>query len=915
MRNAIKHALIVLLFGTLPPTYLYAQRSTQDSERAALKILNVNTGETISSLSGGSGITSISYSPDGKTIAVGNSEGKVSLLNVTDGRKVGEFEGQAGAVQSVAFSRDGKKLASGSWDKTITVWDLATGQAKQVLKSGEAILSVAFSPGGDLLASGGLDKTVSIWELSSGKVLRDSQRHSDAVRSVAFSPDGEILASGADDGTVKLWNAQTGAELATLTGHVGAVESIAFSPDGALLASGSADETVGVWDLKTKSLRQTLRGHSSAVHSVAFSPDGTKLGSGGYDQTVKLWEVSTGKELSTFDNRGGVVNSVAFSPDGKAIAYGSSPTRRTTPTLHILAVGINNDPSKKLRPFYASKDAEDFASALQGIAKNKFGRVNTHLLLGKDATRKNIEAAFMRIIAEAKTFDTFVFFYSGKGASLEQRPGGNAQFYLLPVDTPSQAPAIVKKSGISAPLLQSWLNRIEARHQLLLLDSSRSARGFETFIARLRRDEKLIEDFQIRDTAIIAVTGISFEFDSIKNGLLTYTVLQCLSTDCASSQGDITAQSLITFTLEKNPQHLNQFHNAVSRKWVKKYPGSAGKVTFYSAGKDFPLGSPSAGPQTHVIEGGGRRSGALSAQHDQTLGAVRRESFRARGREAGPLFITTGNRPLAGAGKNYALLFGTDQYEHMEQLSNPIRDARAIADELKVNYGFDSPVLVTDATKKEIINHLRVLKNREYAPEDQLFIFFAGHGHYIEEFKQGYIVAKDSKSEDEFGESYLDYAVLKNLINSIPCEHIFLVIDACFSGTIDEGVVKHRGLNERSSTMTASEFFNRKVKYKTRKYLTSGGKEYVPDGRPGRHSPFTTRLLEALRTWGGDNGYMTIKGIAAAMDGLEPEPFLGEWGDNEPGSDFVFIVTKQKDGQAASARRHKSLEETPAPQP
>jgi WD40 repeat protein len=111
--------------------------------------------------------------------------------------------GHTGPVNSVAFHPNGRTLASG--DVTARPWDLATRQTTTVLTSETGVKSVAFSPDGRTLASASTDRTVRLWDPATGQPTAALFGHTEFVRSAAFSPDGHTLGTAGMDGTVRLW--------------------------------------------------------------------------------------------------------------------------------------------------------------------------------------------------------------------------------------------------------------------------------------------------------------------------------------------------------------------------------------------------------------------------------------------------------------------------------------------------------------------------------------------------------------------------------------------------------------------------------------------------------------------------------------------------------------------------------------
>ena len=254
--------------------------------------------------------------------------------------------------------------------------------------------------------------------------------------------------------------------------------------------------------------------------------------------------------------------------------------------------------------------------------------------------------------------------------------------------------------------------------------------------------------------------------------------------------------------------------------------------------------------------------------------------------------IHAGETALANATKlsrnDYALLVLTDNYDNWSPLVNPVFDGRSIATRLQNMYGFHVEVL-ENPSQDLIFRKLREYSERKYEPLDQLLIFFAGHGYFDETFKEGFAVVKESLKEDPGKTSYVSYNRLRNVINVIPCEHLLLMMDVCFGGTFDEAIASARA-DDVYQEISQSDFIIRKLAVKTRKYLTSGGKTYVSDGIPGKHSPFAKRVLDGLNSRGGNDGILTLTELWPYVEKLNPEPRLGKFGDDAPGSEFVFVL-------------------------
>eukprot|EP00038_Savillea_parva_P020944 m.32910 g.32910 ORF g.32910 m.32910 type:complete len:313 (+) comp4945_c1_seq1:63-1001(+) len=237
----------------------------------------------------------------------------------------GTLVGHGGWVTQIATTQEvPDMILSASRDKTIIVWHLtrkegAYGVAKRALKGHSHFVSdVVISSDGQFALSGSWDHTLRLWDLNTGQSVRDPfYGHTKDVLSVAFSADNRQIVSGSRDGTIKLWNT-LGECKYTITedGHTNWVSCVRFSPSTAnpIIVSCGWDRVVKVWSLTNCKLQYDHLGHGEYLNTVTVSPDGSLCASGGKDGKAMLWDLNDGKHLYTLDAEG-IIEALTFSPN------------------------------------------------------------------------------------------------------------------------------------------------------------------------------------------------------------------------------------------------------------------------------------------------------------------------------------------------------------------------------------------------------------------------------------------------------------------------------------------------------------------------------------------------------------------------------------------------------------------------
>jgi WD40 repeat protein len=264
------------------------------------------------------------------------------------------FEGHSRDVESVAFARDGKWVMSGSLDRTLRLWELATGRCIRTFEGHTAeVLSIALSADERWALSGssegsitGSEGPIRLWDVATGHCVRTFKGHESTVDAVALSPDRLWAVSGSSDGTLRLWEVGTGRCVRTFERSVKdvssvtwsedgrkpesvpphlakIVRSVALSADGRLLLSGRLDNTLRLWELATGRCVRTFEGHTAGVFAVAWSADARWALSGSWDKTLRLWEIATGRCVRILQSCDARVTAVALSADGRWAVSGS----------------------------------------------------------------------------------------------------------------------------------------------------------------------------------------------------------------------------------------------------------------------------------------------------------------------------------------------------------------------------------------------------------------------------------------------------------------------------------------------------------------------------------------------------------------------------------------------------------------
>ena len=734
------------------------------------------------------------------------------------------------------------------------------------------------------------------------------------VREAEFSPFRNFFAVAIGNNTLELYDRNW--EL--IFSHQGNSESfggiVSFSPDERFLAYGryKGGNDIAIIRLSDLKVIQILRGHSSWINDLEFSNSGDFLVSASSDETIVIWRWTGGEfgKSAGFDHYEGSVTSVSFSMDDKYL--------------------ISGDQNRMIMIYEAGRDGYKLADQLT----NGRGYVETALFHPERIEfLTGSSNGLRRYRNNGKGFEPVDSVMQNMYIRNQMHFSPDGKYVSIPTGNTLEIWRVGEKEISEADGIY--------RHNENVFGGTFSDDG--QFMTSYGADKRLII-WEISPIGPSRRSMISSWVDDnltpAQRKILTYEVVSELVTrvdeNMRSPRGEFETsndfnnrrEALKDWTLAliqrrmEDHYKIRELDNTTFSVPVQAIIGYNADKAIYKirfieteAGAEIPIREAkilkekweNASIRVSKESTAGKRSNSYanfrliipgtdgSFPVTPVENPFHIETSTRKGVE--PVYYSQIPDPILSQDDSdagvitHALMFATNVYDSFSELVNPVLDASTIASELSENYGVKTEV-VTNPTLTQTVEKIREYASRKYNEDENLIIFFAGHGEYDEIFKEGYVISRDSRADDISKTSYLSHSNLRTMVNNINCKHIFLVMDVCFGGTIDPYLASssHRGSMEMYADIPKEEFIDRKLKYKTRLYLTSGGKEYVPDGRQGFHSPFARRFIEALRKYGGEDGILTTSEILQYVEKVNPQPRFGEFGDNEPGSDFILVA-------------------------
>ncbi len=280
-------------------------------------------------------VTAFAISPDGKTLAVSGYR-EILLTSLPEGKLVARLPGRSMRLHSISFTPDGKTLAAVGGDPAqsgeILIWDFESRKIRHAIAtSTDTLFGGSISPDGKLLACGGADKSIRLYELATGKELRKMDHHEDWVFQTTFGMDSKRLVTAGRDRAAKLIDVESGRFIENVNLLREALTAVTRHPKRDWVAVGGAERVPYLYRMdRPRAMRiaddstliQKFERQDGPITALAISPDGARLAVGAEAGDVRIYETVTGKFVARCSGHQGGIYALQFTLDGASLATG-----------------------------------------------------------------------------------------------------------------------------------------------------------------------------------------------------------------------------------------------------------------------------------------------------------------------------------------------------------------------------------------------------------------------------------------------------------------------------------------------------------------------------------------------------------------------------------------------------------------
>ena len=665
------------------------------------------------------------------------------------------------------------------------------------------------------------------------------------VYHASYSPDGKYILTTGSDNSIIIWNAESGIIYRTLTGLKKKPNIALFSPNNEHILSAGEDNMVSMWDPVGLKISHTFTGHQGPVKSLDISPDGRFIASGSSDKTIRIWEINDKNLLYELKAHKNIVNAVAFHPDGSILATGGADK-----TIILWSVRNGN--------IITSRSAHN--SWIRDIAFSPDGKLLASC--GDDNLIHIWQLPELTRLSTLKGHRSWVQTIDFSPDSRTLISGGHDQLVILWDIFSGKALYQTDKLGhivlsvdicpVRPDFISSCLLSEEIRTWAL---SGLDLAQWKSIPGKVLTKEKIKETRILSEQLIDKDKSIPEEEDHSLPLSQSNPLIEIFSPLPVRGKVTHDKNEILFIGRVSDPDGISAF--LINGRHVKF--SDAGVFQFNMRLE----------PGENLMDiFAVNSSGNLNEQRIFIECIADKSSLQQQ-------LI-----PDISRSRYFALLIGVNDYSdnNILDLDNPIKDAESLKQVLISKYTFenDNVILLNNPSRAELMLTLDDL-GRKLTQNDNLLIFFAGHGYWDEKGKVGYWLPSDANSDNTV--NWFRNSTLRDFIGSIQTRHTMLIADACFSGAI---------FKTRAAFTDAPKSIHRLYELPSRKAMTSGILQEVPD-----ESVFLKFLIKRLDE--NEEKYLPSEAFfssfkTAVMNNSSNVPQFGiiqNVGDE--GGDFIFI--------------------------